>query len=98
MKGKEWQEAMSKRTVQQLTRLNNALVVLSEDPDIKKEFTGMGLFDGFPSLLGIVNETVRSKNKENYNERAQLDKGIRRNEKQFLHDLTGQDEEDYNEQ
>ena len=27
-----------------------------------------------------------------------LEKGIRRNEKGFLHDLTGQDEEDYNEQ
>ncbi len=33
MKGKEWQEAMSNRTVEQLTELNNALAVLSEDPE-----------------------------------------------------------------
>ncbi len=64
MNGKQWQEAMSRRTIQQLTRLNNALVVLSEDPDIKREYGDMGLFDGFPSLLGIINQTVRVKNKK----------------------------------
>jgi len=64
MKGEEWQEAMNKRTVPQLTKLNNALIILNEDPDIKREFSGMGLFDGFPSLLGIVNETVKRKNRE----------------------------------
>ena len=64
MNGKQWQEVMSRRTIPQLTRLNNALVVLSEDPDIKREYGDMGLFDGFPSLLGIVNETVRVKNKK----------------------------------
>jgi len=64
MKGKQWQEAMNTRTVRQLTKLNNALVTLSEDPDIRREFRGMGLFDGFPDLLGIINETVRRKNRE----------------------------------
>ena len=64
MNGRQWQEAMSRRTIPQLTRLNNALVVLSEDPDIEREFGDTGLFSGFPCLLSIINETVRVKNKE----------------------------------
>jgi len=64
MNGKQWQEVMSRRTIPQLTRLNNALVVLSEDPDIKREYGDFGLFEGFPCLLGIINETVKAKNKE----------------------------------
>ena len=60
MNYEDWVKTFKNRTPEQLANIINAIDVLVQDTDIKREFSGTGLFGGF-CIMSAAREALEEK-------------------------------------